>query len=171
MKAGVEEIFGRRITGVVITKRRTPGDDDCYSRLYLVFEDGYHYEFYCHGREAITATGGVDRGGALQVLEDYRSESTEAQVRLLDKVELRRAEEMAAALPIYQTLRQQPRDLAYLTRQLEGLARGPFDWRAVYRQACQWLSPGCPPPPAAGEFGFGPGPDGHDLSSGTAEPR
>ncbi len=90
------------------------------------------------------------------VLDAYRSESTSAQARLLDKAEQRKAELLAAALPVFHLLRRDPRDLGLLTRHLAALARGGKDWQAVYRQACAWLPRNGPPPPSVATFEIEP---------------
>ncbi len=72
IKDEVEQIIGRRIAGVVI-KGLKPGqavDEGSGSptgQLFLLFDDGTHYEFYV-AVGALHTTGGVARGNLDDVL-------------------------------------------------------------------------------------------------------
>jgi hypothetical protein len=67
MKDGAIEILGKTIRAVVIKE----AEDSPRSQLFLVFEDGTHFEFYC-SRDTIHPAGGVDPGG-LDAVRRYMS--------------------------------------------------------------------------------------------------
>jgi hypothetical protein len=58
MKDGINEIIGKKIRGVVVSRneRREPEN-----QVFIVFDDGTYFEFY---GSRFTCNGGVDRGDA-----------------------------------------------------------------------------------------------------------
>lgn len=65
IKDEVEQIIGRRISGVVIKRAKEGGHPT--NQLFLLFDDGHYYEFYTTGC-SISTTAGVSRGELNDVL-------------------------------------------------------------------------------------------------------
>jgi hypothetical protein len=65
VKDAAAEIVGRRISGVVVRRaRRGKGP---MGQLFLVFEDGFYFEFYAPESQNMAA-GGLDKGGLVRAL-------------------------------------------------------------------------------------------------------
>jgi len=60
MKDGINEILGKTITGIVVSKK--PGSPG--QQVFLIFNDGTYFEFW---GESFTGAGGVDAGGIEKV--------------------------------------------------------------------------------------------------------
>jgi hypothetical protein len=65
MKAGLETLPGKTIVAVVVDEKR--------GRVFLVFSDDTHFEFY-PGAGAVNWTRAADRGGLQRVLESLQEE-------------------------------------------------------------------------------------------------
>jgi len=74
VKDQVEQIIGKRISGVVIKETKAPGGSPT-NQLFLLFDDGSYYEFYTYGCD-IGTTAGVVQGGYDSVVS-YMSDTLE----------------------------------------------------------------------------------------------
>lgn len=75
IKDEVEQIIGKRISGVVIKKTKKPGGSPT-GQLFLLFDDGSYYEFYTYGCD-IGTTGGVVQEGSYDAVLNYMSDTLE----------------------------------------------------------------------------------------------
>lgn len=71
MKDGAQELLGKTIKGIVIKV----GEKIPKSQLFLVFDDGTYYEFYCLD-DVIQVTGGAVAGN-IDDVRKYMSETRE----------------------------------------------------------------------------------------------
>lgn len=55
VKSQIQGIIGKKISGVVVAENPRPP----HSQVFLVFDDGTHYEFYGQ----VNSASGLDRGG------------------------------------------------------------------------------------------------------------
>ena len=67
LKDGLPQLLGKRICGAVVKQ----GDRSPRMQVFLVFDDGTHYEFYTD--TAIHGIGGVDPGG-MEHVRNYMQE-------------------------------------------------------------------------------------------------
>jgi hypothetical protein len=69
MKDTAHEILGKTITGICIRYSAKPQVTPC-SQLFLVFDDGSSYEFYCY-RDDIRPTGGLSPNQGMKQIDAY----------------------------------------------------------------------------------------------------
>lgn len=130
MKNAVQEIVGRRISGVIVKA----GSRSPLSQVFLLFDDGMYYEFYAD--DCIHGTGGVDRGEYEEVLRYLRGpERDPIFATLSDRAGQQVADREIALGWIRGHLRSKEIKLALLQQSLRQVVDAGFDWRVLYQEA------------------------------------
>ena len=72
MKDGIKEIVGKRISAVVVARKKTGPPP---AQVFLVFDDNTHFEIY----GSFTGAGGLDKGGVNKAI-DYATTTMKAEI-------------------------------------------------------------------------------------------
>jgi hypothetical protein len=154
MKVEVREIVGRRISGVVVKRcwRRSP-----QSQVFLLFDDGTYYEFYCLD-SVISTTAGVLEGGPERVRRYMAGPDLwPTFVALADTTGAERLLHDVALGRVVDYLRGGACPLNTLASELQALSQEGWNWRLLYEEALQYRNPDDPEPPTLDELNALPG--------------